>query len=157
MIQAKLIGAAALSAKFRKLEQAVQKQVLEQALIAGALVVQNEWKMRTPYKTGTYRRSIHIGGHTDLASDFRAPREKGACRAPAGARRDLGARSAAGTGQARVIVGTNLTDPPYPVFLEEGTSKMSARPSAGPAFDAKKDEAVKEIGEAFREIVSKLT
>lgn len=156
MIQAKVVGGAALAAKFRQLEKAVQKQMLEQALVAGALVIQNEWKMRTPYRTGTYRRSIHIGGHTELSSDFRAPREKGTGRAPAGARRDLGARSAAGTAQARVIVGTNLVDPPYPVFLEEGTSKMSARPSAGPAFDAKKDEAVREIGEAFREIVSKL-
>lgn len=142
MIQAKVVGGAALAAKFRQLEKAVQKQMLEQALVAGALVVQNEWKMRTPYKTGQYRRSIHIGGHTGLAPDFQGS--------------DIG-RQGAGPGHARVVIGTNIVDPPYPVFLEEGTSKMSARPSAGPAFEAKKDEAVREIGEAFREIVSKLT
>lgn len=34
-----------------------------------------------------------------------------------------------------VIVGTNLTEPPYPLFLEYGTSRMAARPSARPAFD----------------------
>lgn len=154
MIRARVVGGAELSRKFRKLEKAVQSRILEAALISGALVIQNEWKIRAPHNvnsppvknppsrsTGNYRRSIHIGGHTELAPDFQGS--------------DIGAQEA-DLGRARVIVGTNLVDPPYPVFLEEGTSKMSARPSAGPAFDAKKDEAVREIGEAFREIVSKL-
>ncbi len=143
MIRAKVVGGEQVAAKFRQLEKAVQKEMLETALVAGALVVQNEWKRRAPYRTGQYRRSIHIGGHTDLAPDFQG--------------KDMGYHHrSSDPNRAHVAVGTNITDPPYPTFLEEGTSKMSARPSAGPAFEAKKDEAIKEIGEAFREIVGKL-
>ncbi len=32
-------------------------------------------------------------------------------------------------------IGTNLTSPPYPFFLEYGTSRMPAYPTARPAFD----------------------
>lgn len=141
MIRARVVGGAELSRKFRKLEKVVQSRILEAALISGALVIQNEWKIRAPYKSGNYKRSIHIGGHTELAPDFQGS--------------DIGAQDAE-PGRARVVVGTNITDPPYPMFLEYGTSRMSARPSAGPALRSKKSEAVKEVGEAFREIVSKL-
>jgi len=41
-----------------------------------------------------------------------------------------------------VIVGTDLTDPPYPYFLEFGTSRMPAYPSARPAFEETKDQMV---------------
>ena len=41
-----------------------------------------------------------------------------------------------------VTVGTNLSDPPYPYFLEFGTSRMYARPSARPAFEEAKGAAV---------------
>lgn len=33
------------------------------------------------------------------------------------------------------VVGTNLTKPPYPLFLENGTRRMRARPSATPAAE----------------------
>lgn len=137
MITAKVTGGAALHVKFKALEQVAQDKMMETALVAGALLVQNEWKANTPYRTGTYRRSIHIGGHTDLASDFEGD--------------DMGK-----PGGASVIVGTDITDPPYPAWLEEGTSKMAARPSAGPAFEAKKREAVKEIGDALRDMLKKV-
>lgn len=141
MIKAKVVGCESLAAKFKRLEMVAQTKMLESALVGGALVVQNEWKARTPYKTGTYRRSIHIGGHTELAGDFEG--------------QDMGSQ-AAGPGQAAVVIGTNITDPPYPKFLEEGTSKMAARPSAGPALDAKRSEAVREVGEALKDMVRKL-
>ena len=142
MIEAKIVGMASLERKFRALEKVAQGKMLEQALVAGALLVQNEWKTHTPYRTGTYRRSIHIGGHTDLAPGFEGT--------------DIGKQSGSDSG-ASVIVGTSITDPPYPIFLEKGTSKMVARSSCGPAFDAKKDAAVKEIGEAFKDLLKKAT
>lgn len=33
------------------------------------------------------------------------------------------------------VVGTSLTNPPYPVYLEYGTRYMAARPSATPAAE----------------------
>ena len=140
MIEAKIVGMASLERKFRNLEKVAQEKMLEQALVAGALVVQNEWKTRTPYRTGSYRRSIHIGGHSSLAPGFNGT--------------DIGKQSSP-DGGASVIVGTSITDPPYPIFLELGTSRMTARPSCGPAFDAKKDAAVKEIGDAFKDLLKK--
>ena len=140
MIEAKFVGMASLERKFRALERVAQQKMLEQALVTGALVVQNEWKTRTPYRTGSYRRSIHIGGHSSLAPGFNGT--------------DIG-KQPSPDGGASVIVGTSITDPPYPIFLELGTSRMTARPSCGPAFDAKKQAALKEIGEAFKDLLKK--
>jgi HK97 gp10 family phage protein len=154
MIKARVTGGPALAAKFRALESLAQRQILEAALVPGALVVQNEWKRQAPHNesspptkqptksTGQYRRSIHIGGHTELAPDFEG--------------QDMGYHHRSSSPhRAHVAVGTNITDPPYPYFLEEGTSRMAARPSAGPAFEEKKDEAVEEIRDALRELVRK--
>lgn len=52
-----------------------------------------------------------------------------------------------------VIVGTNIDDPPYPRFLEFGTSRMSPHPSARPAFDASKEAAVQEVADALKALV----
>lgn len=59
----------------------------------------------------------------------------------------------AGVNQHAVQVGTSLSAPPYPVFLEYGTRNMAARPSARPAFDETKQEAVNEVGSALRELI----
>ena len=40
----------------------------------------------------------------------------------------------ANMGSVEVVVSTDLTDPPYPLFLEYGTSRMQAYPIARPAF-----------------------
>lgn len=43
-------------------------------------------------------------------------------------------------------VGTPLNDPPYPIYLETGTSKMKARPTLRPAVLENADKA-KQIAE----------
>ena len=52
-----------------------------------------------------------------------------------------------------VRIGTNITDPNYPSFLEFGTSKMSPKPWLRPALDENKTEAINEIASVLRIIV----
>ncbi len=139
----KLLGLAEFDRKFRALEKLAQTEMLENALVAGALVVANEWKAEVPVETGTYRRSIHIGGHTELTPGFEG--------------KDMGSLHKGRTpGSAHIAVGTNITDPPYPSYLENGTRRMAARPSALPAFLAKREEALKEFTEALRDMLRRL-
>lgn len=61
-----------------------------------------------------------------------------------------------GVGGARtVIIGTDLTDPPYPYFLEYGTSRMPAYPAARPAFDETKDVALATIADALGQTIAR--
>lgn len=99
----------------------------ETAAKAAAIPIQNAWRKRAPVETGSYRRSIHI--YPEVQHE--------------------------GT-SVTVLVGTNITDPPYPVYLEYGTSKMAARPSARPAFDEAWPEARKEAAAIFQKKIQGL-
>lgn len=130
----------AVNAALAKIVEGLTGAGLAAALRAGALIVQNAWKGLAPYRTGTYRRSIHVEIET------------------------------AGETEATAIVGSGITAPPYPTYLEAGNYWVEARnarslhfvarggeqvfvkrvfipahPSAGPAFDASKDDAVREV------------
>lgn len=63
----------------------------------------------------------------------------------------------AGIGKQGAIayVGTNLTDPPYPFFLEYGTSRMPAYATARPAFDETKAQAHKTAQDVIGQLVAK--
>ena len=52
-----------------------------------------------------------------------------------------------------VRIGSDIIDPPYPSFLEFGTSKMSPKPFMRPALDENKTEAINEIASILRMIV----
>lgn len=124
------------SALKRLTPQRVAK-LLNTSMISGALLIANDWKERAPYKTGTYRRSVHVAGHSNLTPGF------------------AGEEIPEDPNPLIVAVGTFIIDPPYPQFLEYGTSRMQPRPSAGPALEATRDDALKEIGEAFEILLAK--
>lgn len=96
---------------------------LRAALRAGTLLAQNRWKELAPVRTGTYRRSIHTEVETS------------------------------GGTRVEIAVGTNLTRPPYPVFLEFGTRFMAPRPSARPAFDQTLRAVLRTTQETFERLV----
>lgn len=52
--------------------------------------------------------------------------------------------------QLEVRVGSIITDPPYPAFLEEGTDRMAARPWAGPVYASHKIRIKNEVLASLR-------
>lgn len=66
-------------------------------------------------------------------------------------------KAVAGLGRQGAVayVGTNLTDPPYPFFLEYGTSRMPAYPAARPAFDESMAQAHKTAQDVISQLVTK--
>jgi HK97 gp10 family phage protein len=66
-----IIGKDALIRKFKQMSNEMQGQIIDDALVAGGLDIVNDAKEKSPILTGTLRRSIHIGGHTDKTPDFK--------------------------------------------------------------------------------------
>lgn len=100
--------------------------LLEAALVAGALPMLNRIKRTVPVKSGTYKRSWHIGGHTDqtpdvVFTDTEETQHWNEMRPPEIRR-----------GGLTIFLGTCC---PYGRFLEYGTSRMAARPDARNALD----------------------
>jgi HK97 gp10 family phage protein len=54
-----------------------------------------------------------------------------------------------------LLVGTDVTDPPYPWWLEIGTSKMAARPALTPAFEESEDDIIEAEWDALKLLLGK--
>jgi len=52
-------------------------------------------------------------------------------------------------GDLQVEIGSDQTEPPYPVYLEDGTSKMAARPWLAPAVEEYEDDMMEQLGESL--------
>ena len=145
-----------IKSALERLTESVVKDMAYASLIAGGLLIQNAAKQKAPWRTGTLRRSIHIGGATHLAPDFAGGEEYD----------DIGE-----TGDGWSIkVGTNLVyariqeyggvihakDAPYLVFKTKDGSWHSvksvtipARPYLRPAFDENREVVLREVAETF--------
>jgi hypothetical protein len=144
-----LTGSAELEAGLRGLPRWIRDEVLEDALVAGGIILLNGIKTKAiaagVYLTGTLVRSYHIGGHTDSSPDFNSSEGYG----------DIGG-IIQGPDWYAILVGTNL---PYARRQEFGfddltdrlgrTFHQKARPHIRPAFDELTDAVMKEIGEAM--------
>jgi HK97 gp10 family phage protein len=109
---------------------------LSVAALAAAKPIENAWKrnvQRVAFKTGSYLRSIH----SEIVAEGKGKGSEG---------EDL-----------ELHIGTDIEDPPYPFFLEYGTSRMSAHPSMTPAFEDNKNKAIKEAEAVFAKVVERLT
>lgn len=133
-------GTDRLSKKLRDLGIDVDKK-LEQAAVAGALILQNGMKVRAPRLTGTLARSIHIGGHKDLATDHTNEGERTGAGVPAPEHTANG---------VKVFVGTDVE---YAFAQEFGTENFPAQPYARPTVDEDGAEAKREVGAALRDII----
>ena len=122
----------------KRLDKQTVSKFATAALEAAALLVANQAKRNAPVRTGTLRRSIHVGGRQDLTPDFEAGGEYS----------DLGK-----PGDLMAIVGTNLEYAPY---QEYGTSRnVPATHFLGNAMDSERDAVLKEVAAAFGDLVAK--
>lgn len=141
-VRMKLVGGREVRAKVRSLGREVGR-AMATAAEAAALPLERRWKenVATYYarsgemgpggkrglvETGTYLRSIH---HEVESS---------------------------GPGGAVVLVGTDIVDPPYPFYLEFGTSRMRPKPTARPALDESGEEMRREFSESFRSLMASI-
>lgn len=135
MAEMKLTGFKELAANLRKLPERVAKNGLRSAVAAGAAVVRNEARARAPKLTG------------EMAKDIQIKREREARDGETFAAQYsvfvLSGKKSRLKGKKRNVQRDSF----YWKFVEFGTSKMAPRPFLRPAFEAKKEEAVKVIGE----------
>ena len=130
-----VIGAEDLAKAFRKLADDIKGPALEAATRAAALPVRNQVRItvpeggRTPYKTGTYRRSFHM--ETVEKSSERCRVEVGT-DAPQARRLEYG------------CVGPDKLGRVY---------NQAARPHIRPALDENRGAAVDEFRAAIRDII----
>jgi HK97 gp10 family phage protein len=128
-----VVGANAVIRALARLSDAAAEQTLVVAAQAAGIVVQTEWKSlfrsqsdasypgSLPRRqTGQYAQSIHV----EIVEHDRT--------------------------HAWVAIGPSIIDPPYPLFLEYGTSKMPAHPIARPAWDRSKARALKEMADVLK-------
>jgi HK97 gp10 family phage protein len=123
MRRVQVFGAREMSMKLRRIQNQLP-DMMENALLTGTMALETQWKLNIQQypliRTGTYLRSVH---------------------------REVMPRNGS---IVSVMVGTNLTDPPYPDFLEFGTRRMSAKPTARPALDATEGTVRRDTEAAFR-------
>lgn len=148
-VRAEVRGAERLERKFRQMRAAAQGEMIERALVAGALLIQNSAKRRAVFRTGNLRRSIHIGGHEDLAPD------NAGIVNTAGQVSQPVVRAEA----AEVFVGTNVE---YARRIEYGfqgadslgrTFDQAAQPYLRPAVDEEGRAAQREAVEAMADLM----
>jgi hypothetical protein len=162
-------GGPELVRKLSHLTQETAGEMLEAAVVSGALLVANDAKQKAPYLTGNLRRSIHVGGHADaeMGSAIQSDLTKVAVRMTKSGRADkrfTKQRYIGSTGtdiggnkhdahSAEVQVGTNVV---YAAIQEYGGRGITGRGYLRGAFDSQKKAVVKEVKEALGDMLAKL-
>jgi len=149
-----VIGTKELLEKLNKLGEAARGKTLENALVAGGLLISNAAKNNAPYISGTLKRSIHVGGHTSESAPGFTPSDV------AGEYSDIGGNKTTET-SAEILVGTNLD---YARRIEFGFSgadslgrvfNQPAQPYLRPAVDSEKENVNNEVGAALKVLINK--
>lgn len=128
-------GLAELSKKLKELPLKVAKNALRASVNAGAEVIRKDAMNRVPVDTGKLKKSIYKKQIREKSNTFQQTFF-------------VGARN------GKKYRATNK-DAYYWRFLEFGTSKMPANPFLRPAFDSRKNDAVKAIGDKLKERIDK--
>jgi len=137
-----IVGMPELLRKLDALGKEGKGQAMINALVAGAMKINNKAKDNAPHKTYTLKRSIHIGGHVAESSPDFTSGDIG------GDYSDVGGE-VIGEDNASVLIGTNLI---YAAAQEFGypSGNIPAQPYLRPALDTEKEAAVEDIGKALK-------
>jgi HK97 gp10 family phage protein len=146
-----IVNLSQFKARLNKLSDGVRGQLLENACLAGALVISNKAKENITDNgqvvTGTMRRSVHVGNHVSESAPGFTPNDE------AGTYSDIGGKKIT-SHSATLLIGTNLEYAPYQEF---GTSKMTGKPFLRPALDSEKDNVKKAVEKAVKILIKKAT
>lgn len=140
-------GLGKFKANLNKLDKATRGKVLENAVLAGALLVSNRAKEKAPYITSTLKRSIHVGNHVAESSPDFTPNDE------AGTYSDVGGKKIT-PHSATLLVGTNLI---YAATQEYGDSSRNipGQPYLRPAAAETEKAVKKEIKDAVAVLIRK--
>ena len=140
-------GMSELLAKLNALGD-MKGQVMLDATVAGGLEINNEAKVKAPHKTGTLKRSIHIGSQTGKSAPDFTPNDV------AGTYSDVGGQEVSNE-KVSILIGTNLI---YAAPQEFGTSTgVPAHPYLRPAVNSKTNECFRTIGDALKVMIDQRT
>jgi hypothetical protein len=131
-------GLRELTAKLNNMSDAVQAEMLENALIAGGMLIVNEAKILSAYLTGTQKRSIHIGGFTQLTPEFSQGGESDYS--------DIG-RPEGSKHEQSIRIGTNV------IYARRNEYERKA--FMRPAFDSEQGAARQEIIDVLEILIEK--
>lgn len=137
----KLTGFKELADAMRELGPRVAKNTLRRAVSAAATEVRNEARNRAPVDTGEMRRDIMVKRERDTKGEMSAKYSVFV----------LTGKKSRIKGMRRNVDRNSF----YWRFMEFGTSKMAAKPFMRPAYEAKKEDAVRIIGEKLDEGIQK--
>lgn len=130
-----LSGFKELAAALRELGPRVARNTLRRAVSSGARLIRDEARIKAPVDTGEMRKDIMIKRER-AAKDVMSARYSVFV---------LSGKKSRLAGKRRNVDKDSF----YWKFVELGTSKMSARPFLRPAYEVKKEDAVKTIGDVI--------
>jgi HK97 gp10 family phage protein len=146
-----LTGFKELAAALRELPERVARNGLRAAVNAGATVIKKEAIAKAPKDTGALRDNLYQKQIREQSGDMKQTFYVGVRKGVAKYANTKANRRAGKAGTAYKNDGTTF----YWRFLEFGTSKMPAHPFMRPAFESRKEAAVKAIGEKLDERIQK--
>lgn len=153
MVKINIRGLREIHRAMDELPRRANRSMLNEGLLEGARLVRDEARAKAPVladpdprrRPGTLRRAIRAG---------RVRPQPGTAATVWVRIRSLTRRQIARFKKKNGASGAeNPNDPFYWRFVEFGTSKMAARPFMRPAFEAKKEPAVRRAVEIFRDRV----
>lgn len=142
--EVRIVGLDKLDRRLKAMAKEASGKQIEAALVTGGLVIMSRAKELAPFLSGTLRRSIHVGGHTDKAGGFGS--------SPNGTDYgDIGGNVAQGT-KSEVRIGTNIE---YGPAVEFGTGRQRPQPYLRPAFDQEKQAALNDVAETLADLIER--